>query len=159
MKELLLLGAVDKPKFLVLLTSWVDKSSTQCMYTMSQKRTWSVPHLKACCWYIDCKKIICSDEEEDVKKAWNKAESKGVASGIDHGKEQDKEMEMDLSLPPEKEKNKIINQKTRDAKKATKKAKKEVQKAKDKVERKTKKGERSGKSKVVVALIPPFLLT
>ena len=122
-------------------------------------RTWSILHLKAFCWYIDCKKIICSDEEEDVKKACDKVDSMGVAESIDHGKEQDKEMEMDLSLSPEKERNKIINQRTRDTKKATKKAKKEVQKAKDKVEKKAKKSERLGNSKAVVALTPPFLLT
>jgi hypothetical protein len=56
-------------------------------------------------------------------------------------------MEVDL----EKERNKIINQRARNAKKATEKAEKEAQKAKDKSEREAKKGEKAGKSKVVIA--------
>jgi hypothetical protein len=38
MRELLPLGAMDKPKLPVSLTSWMDKSSALCMYTMAQIR-------------------------------------------------------------------------------------------------------------------------
>jgi hypothetical protein len=56
-------------------------------------------------------------------------------------------VEVDISLLPEKEKNKIIKQRKREA-----------QKAKDKEEREAKKGERPGKSKVVAAPSLPLLL-
>jgi hypothetical protein len=153
MRELLSLGALDKPQLPVFLTSWVDKSSALCMYTMIQTCTWSVPHLKAGCWYIDCGKIYYPVEEEDVKKA-----SKGAALGFDHGEEQEEEVEVDLNLLSEKERNKILFQRTRDAKKATEKAEKEALKAKEKAVKEAKKGERGVKSKVVAAPIPPLLL-
>jgi hypothetical protein len=38
MWEFLPVGAVDKPKLPVFLTSWVDKPSSLCMYTMGQIR-------------------------------------------------------------------------------------------------------------------------
>jgi hypothetical protein len=109
------------------------------MYTMAQTCIWSVPHLKADCWYIDCGKIYCPVEEEDVKKTYEKADSKGATTSTDNSEEQEEEVEVDLDLLLEKERNKILNQRTRDAKKATNKVVKEAQKAKDKVERKAKK--------------------
>jgi hypothetical protein len=93
-----------------------------------------------------------------VKKACDKADSKGVALGSDHSEEQEEEVEVDLNLHPKKKRNKIINQRTRDAKKGMEKAEKEAQKAKDKTKREAKKGERLGKSKAVVAHTPPLLL-
>jgi hypothetical protein len=68
-------------------------------------------------------------------------------------------MEVDLNLLPKKEGNKIINQRTRVAKRATDMAVKEAQKAKDKAEREAKKGERSSKSKGVVSSTLLILLT
>jgi hypothetical protein len=78
MKELVPLGAEVKPQLPLFLTSWIDKTSAQCMYTMTQTRAWSVSHLKAGCWYIECLKTICPVEEEEVKAACNKADSKGA---------------------------------------------------------------------------------
>jgi hypothetical protein len=49
MKELLPRGAIDKPQLPVYLTSWVDKASPLCMYTMTHTRIWSNAHLKAGC--------------------------------------------------------------------------------------------------------------
>jgi hypothetical protein len=37
MRELLPLGAMDKPQLPIFLTSWVDKSFAQCMYTMAYR--------------------------------------------------------------------------------------------------------------------------
>jgi hypothetical protein len=45
LRELVPLVAVVKPELPMFLTSWVDKTSAQCMYTMTQTCTWSVPHL------------------------------------------------------------------------------------------------------------------
>jgi hypothetical protein len=49
MRELHPHGVVDEPQLPVFLTSWVDKSSALCMYTMTQSRIWSISHLKAGC--------------------------------------------------------------------------------------------------------------
>jgi cation transport ATPase len=158
MRKLLPNGTIDEPQLPVFLTSWVDKSSVLCMYTMTQSRIWSVPHLKASCWYLDFPKSFCPVEEEDVKKSCNKADSKGTVTVPINAEEQDVEMEPDLSLLLKKERMKILNQKERDTKKAKVKAEKEAQKAKDKAERDAKKGERSSKSKAVVASTPTFVL-
>jgi hypothetical protein len=147
MRELLPLGAVDKPKLPVFLPSWVDKSSYLSVYTTGHIRTWSVPHLKAGCWYIDCGKIHCPVEEEDVKKACENADSKGAAVASDHGEEQEEEMEVDINLLPKKEKNKTLFQRE---KKATK--------AKDKTAKQPKKGGRASRSKTVATSSPPILM-
>jgi hypothetical protein len=150
--ELLPAGAVDKSKLSIFLTSWVDKSSSLCMYTMDQTRIWSIPHLKAGCWYIDCGKVYCPIQEEDVRKACETASSKDAITGTDNAQEQEDEVEVDINLLPKKEKNKVL--KHRD--KAKDKAEKEALKAKDKVEREAKKGERASKSKAMAA--PSFFL-
>ena len=75
MRELVPLGAKMKPMFPLFLTSGVDKASSQCMYNMSQMHTWSVPHLKVDCWYIEYGKTICPVEGEEVKIAYDKADS------------------------------------------------------------------------------------
>jgi hypothetical protein len=142
----------------------VDKSSTQCMYIMTQTCNWLVPHLKADCWYIDYGKSICSVEEEDVKIACDKANPKGAELGSDHVEVLEEENEVVLSLLPKKEKNKILNQRARDAKKAMEKVEKEAKRASDRAlreantaaEKEAKKAEKSGKSKTIIL---PFLLT
>jgi hypothetical protein len=115
MRELLPLGAEVKPQLLLFLTSWVDKTSTQCMYTMSQTRIWSVPHLKAGHWYIECGKTICPVEEEEVKISYDRANSRGAILVSDQVEVPEEENKVDLSLLPEKERNKIILQRKREA--------------------------------------------
>jgi hypothetical protein len=167
MWELLLVGAVDKPKLPVFLTSWVDKSSSLCIYTMGQIRIWSVPHLKAGCWYIDYGKIYYPIQEEDVRKTCEMVDSKGAATVFDNAQEHEDEVEVDISLLPKKEKNKIIKQRERNAKKAEDKEEREAQKAKDKEERDVKKAKdkedreakKAGKSKAVAAPSLQLLLT
>jgi hypothetical protein len=169
MWELLPAGAVDKSKLPIFLTSWVDKSSSLCMYTMGQTRIWSLPHLKAGCWYIDCGKIYCPIQEEDVRKTCETTDSKGAPTVTDNAQEHEDEVEVDINLLPKKEKNKILKQRERDAKKAEDKEEREAQKAKDKEERdakkakdkedrEAKKGERAGKSKAVGSPNFPLLL-
>jgi hypothetical protein len=68
MRELLTLGAIEESHLPVYLTSWVDKTSSLCMYIVTHIRVWSTAHLKAGCWYIDCGKIFCPTKEEDAKK-------------------------------------------------------------------------------------------
>jgi hypothetical protein len=109
LKELAPLGTEVKPQLPLFLTSWVDKTSTQCMYTMTQTRAWSISHLKAGCWYIECLKTICPVEEEEVKVACDKADSKQSEVRSQLVEVQEEENEVDLSLLSEKEKNKILN--------------------------------------------------
>jgi hypothetical protein len=49
MKELVPLRTEVKPQLPLFLTSWIDKTSAQCMYTMTQTHAWLVSHLKAGC--------------------------------------------------------------------------------------------------------------
>jgi hypothetical protein len=123
------------------------------MYTVYLVRLWSIAHLKACCWYIECGKAFCPVEEEDAKKA-----CQGTALGANQGEVQEDEVEVDINLLPEKEKNKVLNQRKRDADRAKAKTDREAQRAKDKAERDAKKGGRSGKSKAVVASTPSLVL-
>jgi hypothetical protein len=129
------------------------------MYTMDQTCIWSIPHLKASCWYIDCGKIYCPIQEEDVMKTCVTADSKGAPTVIDNAWEHKDEVEVDINLLPEKEKNKIIKQRERDTKKVEDKEKRLAQKAKDKEDREARKGERASKSKAVAAPSFPLLLT
>jgi hypothetical protein len=157
MRELLPLGAIEKAQLPVYLTSWVDKTSPLCMYTMTHTRVWSNAHLKAGCWYTDCGKVYCPLEEEDVKKACVQADSKGAALGTNQSEEQEDEVEVDINLLLEKERNKILNQRARDKKKAEDKAEKDAEKAKEKEKKEGKKGEKSGKKSKPST--PPLLLT
>jgi flagellar biosynthesis GTPase FlhF len=170
MWELLPAGAMDKPKLPVFLTSWVDKSSSLCMYTMGQICIWSLPHLKAGCWYIDYGKIYCPIHEDNVRKTCETVDSKGAPTVTDNAQEHMDEVEVDINLLPEKEKNKILKQRERNAKKAEDKEEREAhkakdkeerdaKKAKDKEEREAKKGERAGKLKAVAAPSLQLLLT
>ena len=162
MKELFPLGAVIKPQLLVFLTSQVDKTSVQCIYTMTQMHIWSVPYY-AGCQYIECGKTICPVEKEDVKIAYDKANSRSAMLGSNHIEVLEEENMVDLTLLPKKEKNKILNQKTSDAKKAVDKAEREATRAIARALRevtvaaakKAKKVEKSGNSK---AFTSPLLL-
>jgi hypothetical protein len=115
-------------------------------------------HISGHCWYIDCGKAFCPVEEEDAKKACDEADSPGTALGANQGEVQEDEVEVDINLLPEKEKNKVLNQRKRDADRAKAKTDREALRAKEKVERDAKKGGRSGKSKAVVASTPSLVL-
>jgi hypothetical protein len=75
------------------------------MYTVYLVRLWSIAHLRACCWNIDCGKAFCPIEEEDAKKACDEAGSQGAALGANQGEVQEDEVEVDIKLLPKKEKN------------------------------------------------------
>jgi hypothetical protein len=155
MRELLPRGTINESQLPVYLTSWMDKASLLCIYTVTHARNWSNAHLKAGCWYIDCGKIFFPVEEEDAKKACVQADSKGAPSGPNQGEEQEVELEVDINQLPLKERNKILNQRARDAKKAEEKAEKDAEKTKEKEKKEAKKAEKSEKSK---PSIPPLLL-
>ena len=92
---------------------------------------WSIAHLKAYCWYIDCGKVFCPVEEEDAKKACIQADSQDVALGPNQGEVQEDDVEMDINLLTE-ERNKIFNHKKKEAERAKARVDKEAQKIKDK---------------------------
>jgi len=159
MRELLPHGAIIESDLPVFLTSWVDKASHLCMYTVTQIRYWSNAHLKAGCWYIDCGKFFCPVEEEDVKKACFEADSKGAVMGPTQVEVEEVEEEVDINDLPARERNKILAQRARDKKKADDKALKDLknaEKAKGKKTKEGKRGERSEKSKPSTS---PILLT
>ena len=135
MRELVQHGAVVKPELPIFLTSWVDKSSAHCMYTPTQTRAWSISHLKAGCWYIECLKTTCPIEEEVVKATCDRADSKDAAPSSNEGDEEEDEVEVGT----EKEKTKAA-----------------AKKNKEKVKKGGKKGDKSGKKK---SSTPPLLLT
>jgi hypothetical protein len=142
-----------KPQLPMFLTSWVDKTSASCMYTMTQTRTWSALHLKEGCWYIECGKTICPVEEEDEKATCDKAETRGVKLVSDVVVVPEELTLADLALLPEKERNKILNQRARDAKKAERESTRATAKAlkEGPAEKGVKKGEKPGKSKVITS--------
>ena len=78
MRELVLFGTVVKSQLSMFLISWVDKTSFQCIYTMTQMYTWSVPYLQAGCWYIECGNTIFLVEEEEVKNTYDKVDSRDI---------------------------------------------------------------------------------
>jgi hypothetical protein len=134
------------------------------MYTMTQTKTWSVPHLKARCWYIECGKTIYPVEEQEVKISCDKADSRGAELGSDHVEVLEEKNKVDLSLFPEKKRNKILNRRTKDAKKAADKTEREATKATTRAlreatataQKEAKKAMKSWKSK---AFAPPHFLT
>jgi regulator of protease activity HflC (stomatin/prohibitin superfamily) len=96
-----------------------------------------------------------------VKAACDKANSKGVEVRSQLVEVQEEENEVDLSLLPEKERNKITLKGTKDAKKAADKAEREAIRAVAKALREAttataKEARKSGKSK---AQTSPLLLT
>jgi hypothetical protein len=128
------------------------------MYSPTQMRNWSAPHLKEGCWYIECRRTICPVEEEDVKATCDKADPRGVKLVPDVVVVLEELNLADVALLLEKERNKILNQKARDAKKALLESTRATAKAVKEVvaEKKGKKGQKLGKSKVIT---PQLLLT
>jgi hypothetical protein len=112
---------------------------------------WTLPHLKAGSWYLDCAKGFCPEEEEELKNKLNVAD---IALGSSVGALQEgtgNADELDLSQMNEKEEKKTITQRLADAEKAKKRLEKEAarpsEKSKKGATKSSKKGDRrSGKS-------------
>jgi hypothetical protein len=150
MKELLPKGAIDLNKLPLFLTTWIDKTSQHCMFSQGQLRMWTLPHLKAGSWYIDCGKGFCPEEEKELKNKLDAADiTSGSAVGALQGETGDAD-DLDLSQMNEKEKKKAIAQRLADVEKAKKRLDKEAARPSQKSKKDTKslkKGEkRTGKS-------------
>jgi hypothetical protein len=152
MKELLPKGATDLNKLPLFLTTWVDKTSQHCMFSQGQLRMWTLPHLKAGSWYIDCGKGFCPEKEEELKNKLDAADiASGSAVGALQGGTSDAD-DLDLSQMNEKEKKKAIAQRLANAEKAKKRLDKEAVRPTEKSKEDSKllkKGEkRTGKSTI-----------
>jgi hypothetical protein len=113
------------------------------MYTVGLLHSWSVLHLKAGCWYLDCGKTFCPKEEEDVEKTLAQDEPRHAKSGSNNGNDHDGQEdgeEEDLSVLSEKDKNKIEAKQKKDKERQDKKKEMEALKSKGSKE-KAKKGE------------------
>jgi hypothetical protein len=106
------------------------------MYTPSQIRAWSLPHLKGGGWYLDCSKGFCPAEEEADKAAIDVVHA--LASGPVDSQEDlkelivldDKERE-NLPAKKKKEVDRALLKKQKDEEKEKEKKKKAEEKAKN----------------------------
>jgi hypothetical protein len=130
MRELLVKGAMDEGMLPIFLKTWVDKTSPLCMFTQAQIRAWSAPHLKSGCWYLDCAKGLCPEEEEDLKKFVDNASSTIDLTAAEDSPEDEPEQLND------KEKKKKKNKKNE---RARKKKERQEEKATEKAGQKSKK--------------------
>ena len=63
--ELYAKKAIEKKDLPPFLTTWLDRSSSDCMFSAYQLRNWTTPHLQACPWYLECN-IGCTPAEEEA---------------------------------------------------------------------------------------------
>jgi hypothetical protein len=110
---------------------------------------WTLPHLKAGSWYLDCGKGFCPEEEEELK---NKLDAANIVSGSAVGALQEgigNADELDLSQmnEKEKEKEKVIAQRIADTEKAKKRLDKEAAKATEKSKKDATKSLKKGDKK------------
>jgi hypothetical protein len=151
MRELIPKGAMEEGKLPIFLTTWVDKSSPLCMFTHTQLRAWSAPHLKSGCWYLDCAKGFCHEDEEDLKKSID------TASGtidLTAAADTDDQQEDDQQQEDEKEKKKKEKEKERARKRKQKKQEKATEIAAEKTKNS---GRSSGKASTPEVEIPKSL--
>jgi len=56
--------AIAEEDLLPFLTTWLDQSSGDCMFSPTQLKNWTSSHLQACPWYLECNFGITPPEEE-----------------------------------------------------------------------------------------------
>lgn len=78
-QELLKKGAITEDQFPARFRKWLDTASEDCIFTPSQRRDFTRPHLHRCPWYIELKPgdrcpdheletfAICKRETEEMK--------------------------------------------------------------------------------------------
>ena len=75
------------------LDAWSDSSSPTFIYSVVQKRNFSLPHLRECCWYLECKKNWQPDEEAALKIKLSSGEA------LEDSPEADDVIHLDSQLP------------------------------------------------------------
>ena len=61
--------AIAKEDFPPFLTTWLDRSSPDCMFSPGQLKSWTSSHLMACPWYLECNFGVTPLEEEALFQA------------------------------------------------------------------------------------------
>ena len=61
--------AIAKEDFPPFLTTWLDRSSLDCMFSPGQLKSWTSSHLMACPWYFECNFGVTPPEEEALFEA------------------------------------------------------------------------------------------
>ena len=56
--------AIAKEDFPPFLTTWLDRSSPDCMFSPGQLKSWTSSHLMACPWYLECNYGVTPPEDE-----------------------------------------------------------------------------------------------
>ena len=91
------------------------------MYNVGQIHAWSLPHLKTGCWYIDCGKGFCPEEEEDLKASIDAKDTTSRSHPIAEQAHKGDEDDADLAKLSEKDKKKedarIVREKGKEKKK------------------------------------------
>jgi len=54
------------------LSSWIDRSSEECMYTASQLHIFTTANLTGGGWYLDCLVTFVHPLEEELRKSFDK---------------------------------------------------------------------------------------
>jgi hypothetical protein len=76
MQELFPKRGIAKEDLPPFLQTWLDHSSTDCMFSPIQLRTWTSAHLRGIAWYLECRPQHVHDLEVDIFKSLD------VVSGV-----------------------------------------------------------------------------
>jgi hypothetical protein len=150
-------GAIEKSQLPDFLSTWVDKTSPQVMYSVGQIRSWPLPHLKTGCWYIDCGKGFCPEEEEELKVAIDAKDSTSGSAPATEDADKGSDDDGDLANMSEKERKKEIARRALEKdkeKKKKEKAKKASVKAGKKPEGSSRKSKDADAAKSAGDIVP-----
>ena len=53
----------------IFLYAWLDRSTSPCMFSANQQRTWSTSHLTGGGWYLDCAPSFTPSFETELRKS------------------------------------------------------------------------------------------
>lgn len=80
-RELLVKNAIQKADLPPFMSTWLDRSSPDCMFSPGQFKSYTSPHLEACPWYLECNFGFIPPEEEILFNTLK--ESALIVSGVD----------------------------------------------------------------------------
>ena len=68
-RKLLQSGAIQRISLPSRFSKWIDTSSSECVFTLEQKRNFKRPHLMPCLWYIELARTDSCPSEEAALRA------------------------------------------------------------------------------------------
>ena len=68
-RELLPSGAIQRINLPSRFSKWIDTSSSECVFTLEQKKNFKRPHLMPCPWYIELARTDSCPSEEAALRA------------------------------------------------------------------------------------------